>query len=144
MGAFKRVILAVDGSENSKRAVEIVKKLAESSALHVAVVHVVQPVYQTVGAYGYFEMPSLLEVQEATGHRILADTYAEFSETGVEVETHLVIGRIGEEICNLAKEGGYDLIVIGRRGISRLEEVVLGSVSEYVIRHSHLPVLIVQ
>lgn len=144
MGAFKRVILAVDGSENSKRAVEMVKKLAGNGSLHVAVVHVVQPVYQTVGAYGYFEIPSLLEVQEETGRKILADTYAELAETGAEVETHLVIGRIGEEICELAREGGYDLIVVGRRGISRLGEVVLGSVSEYVIRHSHLPVLVVQ
>lgn len=140
MEAFKRVVLAVDGSDNSKRAVDLAKKLAINGTRHVTVVHVVQPVYQTAGAYGV----SRLDMQEETGRKILADAEAALSETGAEVETRLLIGRIGEEICNLARDGGYDLIVIGRRGVSRLERVVLGSVSEYVIRHSDLPVLIVQ
>lgn len=140
MGAFKRVVLAVDGSDNSKRAVDLVKKIAQSGDLHVTVVHVVQPVYHTAGAYGV----SRLDMQEEAGRKILADAQAALSETGAEVETRLLTGKIGEEICNLANNGEYDLIVIGRRGVSRLERVVLGSVSEYVIRHSRLPVTIVQ
>ncbi len=144
MAAFKRILVAVDGSENSARAVEMVKSLSGDADLHVTLIHVVQPIYQAVGAYGYVNFSSLLELQEETGRTILSDAKALLDDANVAVDERLVVGNRGEEICNVAKAGNYDLIVIGRRGVSRLEEVVLGSVSSYVVHHSDLPVLIVQ
>ncbi len=145
MGLFRKVLVPVDGSENSTRAVETAKDLAASGKRDVTLIHVVQPVYQTVGPYGeYVDVASLISSQEEFGRKVLDESKELLEAAGVVVDTHLVLGRRGQEICKLAETGAYDLIVMGRRGISRLEEVVLGSVSEYVVRHSKLPVLIVQ
>lgn len=144
MGPFKRILVAVDGSENSIRAVETAKNLAEEGMQQIGLIHVVQPVYQTVGSYGYVDVSTMITTQTETGQRILAEAKELINDVGVEVDTRLVVGRRGQEICKFAKSGEYDLIVMGRRGLGRLEEVVLGSVSEYVVRHSDLPVLIVQ
>ena len=144
MGAFKRILVAVDGSESSDRAVDMAKRLCGEDGAHITLVHVVQPIYQAVGAYGYASFTTMLELQEETGRTILTEAKDMLEGANVTVDERLVIGNRGEEICNLAKEGEYDLIVMGRRGVSRLEEVVLGSVSSYVVHHSHLPVLIVQ
>ena len=66
------------------------------------------------------------------------------SEQGVKAEFAQIQGKPGRVICQLAKDWGADLIVMGRRGHSRLEEMVLGSVSNYVLRRSHCSVQIVQ
>jgi len=144
MGAFKRVIVGVDGSENSLRAVETVKKLLGNGDLAVTLVHVVQPVFDTVGAYGHIDGASLLPMQEERGRTILSDAKGILEKAGVACETQLVIGGRGEEICNLANSGEYDLVVVGRRGLNRIEELLLGSVSSYVVRHSRVPVMVVQ
>ena len=51
--------------------------------------------------------------------------------------------RPGEVICKLAEDESADLIVIGSRGIGTLRRTILGSVSDYCVRHAHIPVLVV-
>jgi len=61
---------------------------------------------------------------------------------GVVNEAHLREGRADEEIVVLAEELGADLIVIGSRGLGGLRRVLVGSVSDSVVRHAHCPVLV--
>ncbi|MEM3789229.1 MAG: universal stress protein, partial [Candidatus Bathyarchaeia archaeon] len=51
-------------------------------------------------------------------------------------------GHVVQEIVRAAEEGKFDLIVMGARGISRIKELILGSVSDGVIRHAPCPVLV--
>src|SRR5690606_22209244 len=104
MGTFRRVIVAVDRSENSFRAVELVRSLAGERDLEVTLVHVVQPVFQTVGAYGHVDGASLLSVQEEYGRTVLNDAQGILDAAGVKAQTRLIVGNRGEEICRLAKE----------------------------------------
>jgi nucleotide-binding universal stress UspA family protein len=62
----------------------------------------------------------------------------------IPVEFTHGIGEPGKKICNLAKSWGADLIVIGRRGYKGISEVLLGSVSNYVLHHAPCSVLVVQ
>ena len=128
------------------RALEVAKRLAKDGAARLTVVHAVQPTFQAVEVYPYVVLndPTGLNVKEEEGRRLLKEATAMLEEAGIHAESQLLIGSTGEEICRFAKSGEFDLIVLGRRGVSRLEEVILGSVSGYVVRHSHLPVLIVQ
>lgn len=144
MALFKKILVAIDGSENSKRALQTVIEMAADKEYKVTLMHVVQPVYQAVGGYGMIDMASLTSIQEGYGRDVLDESKEIMEKAHVQVDTQLVLGARGKQICELANSGEYDLIVIGRRGIGRLEEVVLGSVSSYVVRHSHIPVLIVQ
>ena len=63
----------------------------------------------------------------------------------MEYETHLEScqGSIGADIVKVAKSGDADFIVIGSRGLSQARRTILGSVSEYVVHHSRIPVIIV-
>ncbi|WP_071517403.1 universal stress protein [Geitlerinema sp. PCC 9228] len=63
---------------------------------------------------------------------------------GISVETQHQIGDPGATICKLATDWGADLIIMGRRGRQNWQEIILGSVSKYVLHHSHCSVLIVQ
>lgn len=62
----------------------------------------------------------------------------------IPVEIDCKVGTPGSSICDRAKKWGADLIVIGRRGNSGLKELLLGSVSNYVVHHADRSVLIVQ
>jgi nucleotide-binding universal stress UspA family protein len=64
---------------------------------------------------------------------------------GVEVaESHLVRGRPDREIAHLGEELGVGLIVMGSRGLGGVRRVLMGSVSDSVVRHAHCPVMIVR
>jgi nucleotide-binding universal stress UspA family protein len=63
---------------------------------------------------------------------------------GVTTEYRQIVGSAGRTICTVAREWQADLILIGRRGRSGLGEIILGSVSNYVLHHAPCSVLIVQ
>ncbi len=78
------------------------------------------------------------------GADILADGKKRGKAEGVQVKTLLKEGHIVEEILKAAGEGEFDLIVMGARGLSRIKEIVMGSVSDGVTRHAPCPVLLVK
>lgn len=66
------------------------------------------------------------------------------SSEGISIETQHKIGDPGATICQVALDWDADLIIMGRRGRQNWQEILLGSVSKYVLHHSHCSVLIVQ
>jgi nucleotide-binding universal stress UspA family protein len=90
------------------------------------------------------EVARVVKAARKAGRGILEDGKRRVEANGVDVETRLEEGHAVEEIVRLSKEGGYDLIVMGARGISRIREILLGSVSESVMHHAACPVLIVK
>jgi len=74
--------------------------------------------------------------------RILAESAEKVKAEGVEVDTILREGHAVHEIVKAAEEGKFDLIVMGARGLSRIKEIILGSVSDGVIRNAPCPVLV--
>jgi nucleotide-binding universal stress UspA family protein len=63
---------------------------------------------------------------------------------GVQADYEYAVGEPGKLICQLAKEHGVDLIIVGRRGRRGMSEMLLGSVSNYVVHHAPCQVLVVQ
>ena len=84
------------------------------------------------------------ECLQKVGANVLADGEKRVKAEGVTVEKLLKRGHAVEEIIKTAKEGKFDLIAMGSRGLSKIKELALGSVSEGVMRHSSCPVLIVK
>lgn len=60
----------------------------------------------------------------------------------VAFEVKLCGGKPGESICHTVKEGEMDLVVMGSRGMGAIRRTFVGSVSDYVLHHSHVPVII--
>jgi len=63
---------------------------------------------------------------------------------GIQADYEYAVGEPGKLICQLAKQHGVDLIIVGRRGRRGMSEILLGSVSNYVIHHAPCHVLVVQ
>jgi nucleotide-binding universal stress UspA family protein len=62
----------------------------------------------------------------------------------VELETDIAVGHPVEQIVHRAETDHVDLIVLGRRGMSRFEKMIVGSTSEKVLRYAHCPVMVVR
>jgi nucleotide-binding universal stress UspA family protein len=63
---------------------------------------------------------------------------------GAVAQAHLKIGGPVEEIVTLAEETGAGLILLGSRGLGEVGRALMGSVSEFVVRHAHCPVLMLR
>ena len=138
-----RILVATDGSREAELAVTTAADLAKStdSELHVLhvgevplVYHPERHAYQAEYEEHEKEAQQLLEAQ--------VDRIEGASAT--EAQAHLRMGRADEEIVELAQGIDAGLIGMGSRGQGRLRRVLVGSVSESVVRHAHCPVTIVR
>ncbi|MFB6172518.1 MAG: universal stress protein [Haloarculaceae archaeon] len=130
---FDRILVPVDGSDCATRAARLALELADRYGAAVDVV-VVAPAADERAADA-----------AAAGREILSAVAALAEETGggIDVETHYREGRPAAEITAFAAEHGTDLVVMGRRGRAGLDEHLLGTVTERVLRGSDVPVLTV-
>ena len=137
---YSKIMVAVDGSENSMRAVEQAAMLAEASGpecqvrlLSVIAIDVYSDmVYDPLEAHGDAQLEKIRPAIELCAKR------------GVHAEAFLLHGRPAEEIVRVAEDGRADLLVIGSRGLNALQELAIGSVSHKVIKHATCPVLVVK
>lgn len=145
---FKRILVAVDGSDVAERALEESIKLARELQAHLRVVYVVDIINISLGA----DFPYPAEMSEAIarrGQELLRKAGAVASKAGIPVETGLIeidtLGqRIPETIAADAEAWPADLIVIGTHGRRGLSHLFLGSVAEGVVRVATKPVLLIR
>jgi nucleotide-binding universal stress UspA family protein len=154
---FQKILVAVDGSEHSQRALDKAVEIAKSvnGMLLVFMVHqdTVAPVtnpemaVHMAGTIPDGPSPVLADMANQAAHefdeKFLAKAEAKVKASGVQVHTELVEGDPADEIVKRSKEG-FDLIVLGARGAGRLSKLFLGSVSDGVIKKASCPVLVVK
>jgi len=148
---FNKILVPIDGSEQSYRALNIDMDLAKRYLAKVTLVSVAQPYIVTSQ---YSPQPMLTPIPttsydeniENAHKKILANAYDEAKKINSEIKISkkLLNGRPADKIIEIAKEDGFDLIVIGSRGLGGIKEFFLGSVSDRVADHAPCPVLIVK
>ncbi len=136
---FEKIVLAVDGSQQSQKAVPLAIDIAKKSAADVVVVHVRE---HMVDLGGVWERES-----ESRARAIVDGACKELEGAGVTANAEIRrsldgSGRIAQEIIDTADEEEADLIVMGSRGVSNLRSLLLGSVAHKVLQLSSQPVLI--
>ncbi|MGD8507032.1 MAG: universal stress protein [Candidatus Bathyarchaeota archaeon] len=149
---FEKILVPLDGSEHSVRASDNAVKIAKKFNGKITLIHVysgMNPVFvsaitRETGIPDPKFLSKLDEAAREAGANILADGEERAKAEGVQVETLLSAGHTVEEILKTSKEGRFDLIVIGARGLSSIKEIFLGSVSHGVIIHARCPVLVVK
>jgi nucleotide-binding universal stress UspA family protein len=143
----KRIVVAIDGSSTSRRALREAVKLAKERRSALRIVHVVDLINVNV------ETPYNLTEYEAsvrkTGDQILKRAAAIADKAGVEANTRLLEvrqfrDRIANEIAREAKDWQADLIVIGTHGRRGFSHLFLGSVAESVMRIAPTSVLLIR
>ncbi|HOW17738.1 MAG TPA: universal stress protein [Phycisphaerae bacterium] len=137
---LKTILVAYDGSEPAERAFRFALELARAFQATIHVVAVASPPEPPTA----LEMAGLLE--SATEHfkHAFAGLRHEAQAAGVPMSTRIVAGHAAAEIVREATEQKADLVVMGRRGGSRIERWLLGSVSKRVLSYAPCSVTVVQ
>jgi len=139
---LKNLAVAVDGSKTSERAlamaIELGKALSASLTLvTVAPLHVVPAGTATA-------IPVIHDAEVKVHQELLNKLRDQVALSGLQVSTVLLDGFVAEELLRYLDEHPFDLLVMGARGLSAGQRFFLGSVSDAVVHHAKLPVLIVR
>ena len=164
----RKILVAIDGSETTRRVLEAVKELVlacgrngngahhgqlnghRHDGCEVTLLHVVPPYLDSVRV----RVPSLLEdlmdvegmlrtITVRQGEAVVEPAASLLEEAGIHPQVKVAIGSAGECICEEAARGGYDLVVLGRREAPPLLRLLAHPVMDYVQRHCRTPVMVV-
>ncbi|MCZ7528694.1 MAG: universal stress protein [Acidimicrobiia bacterium] len=140
----RRIVVGVDGSPGSEAAVRWCVEAAPALEAEVVVVHAVDlPIYP-VPPLGFVLPPQLDDEWRARIHETLEDEWcAPLREAGIPYRAVLVEGSPARALLDSVETAEADLVVVGRRGRGGLAELLLGSVSQHVVHHATVPVLVV-
>jgi nucleotide-binding universal stress UspA family protein len=140
-----RILVPVDFSANSDRALRYAATLAGQVGASVELLHVVQEF--TYGAYSEVYVPNMPDLMQEmindAATRLTSLKSVVFAH-GADVETAVFVGPPSTTIVDHAHAGGFDLIVMGTHGRTGLSHMFMGSVAERVVRTSRCPVLTVR
>jgi nucleotide-binding universal stress UspA family protein len=142
---MRRFLVAVDGSENSLRAVRQVIAFAPElrEAPHILLANV-QPVVVSGAVRTFVNADQIDSWYRSEGEKALAGARDLLAAAGLAHEHHIVVGDPAETLARMARERGCDLIVIGSRGMSAVANLIMGSVATRVLHLAEVPVLLVR
>ena len=144
MSRIEKILVPVDFSEHSAKALEMAVDLAKSFGASIQLLHCYQIQPAGVSPYGIVLPESFdRDLREAAG-RQLGEWRDKVAAQGVEVEASLSSMFPSLAISETASEAGTDLIVMGTSGLSGIKHVLLGSVAERTLRVAPCPVLTVK
>jgi nucleotide-binding universal stress UspA family protein len=147
---FTRVLVPVDGSDASGKALWTANEIAVRLGAELEFVHIIPDVPLTmadpVGVGGLvYDYEGWAEALEQEGERVIANAKATATAQKVHASKLRASGRrIAEVIVQAARTGGADLIVMGTHGRGGFDRLLLGSVAEGVAHHADVPVLLVR
>lgn len=142
---FQRLLVPIDGSENSFKAARYAVRLACQEQCEVIALHVVdEETAEDMADYANRPVGAILERMEKSGRSYLEDVEKIGEEAGVEVRVEVLVGIPHRQVLEFAARQEVDLIVIGTVGRKGPRRVLIGSVTERIIEHSSVPVLVVK
>ncbi|MGD0818033.1 MAG: universal stress protein [Methanomassiliicoccales archaeon] len=139
MTDVKRILVGIDGSSNSNRAASFAAEMASKLGASVTLLFVVAPSDHDMLAG---KSTSMDEGKSGFGEQRLKKADSILTDAGVNFDTEIEFGHAAEKIL-MVSERGYDLVVIGTRGLSAVRGFLMGSVSSQVSQHSKVPVVVV-
>jgi nucleotide-binding universal stress UspA family protein len=137
---FKRILIGFDGSSQAEKATEIGVSLAQSLDSKVLLFSVARPPEPAT----MVELSAMLDDAREHFEEKFKKIVQRAKELNVELATDIAVGHPVEQIVHRAETDKIDLIVLGRRGMSRFEKMIVGSTSEKVLRYAHCPVMVVR
>src|SRR5438552_2789426 len=148
---LKRILVPLDGSPLAESALAVAVRVAQASDGSIVLVRVIGvPTTYTPYIYGpdMAQSPSLaqdlLDTEQENAEKYMAEIARLDILAGIKVEPIIIPGTAGTAILNTIYEEKVDLIVMSSHGETGFKRLALGSVAQYVSRHSPVPVLVLQ
>ncbi|HEY7227509.1 MAG TPA: universal stress protein [Nitrososphaeraceae archaeon] len=140
---FANILVPVDGSDNSYRALDAALLLSEKLGSNVTVIHVMEEVPIThIGSEKLLK--EFLEAYRKENQDILSKCSEIATQKGLTINTFLLEGNPASAILNFSKKEKFDLVIMGRRGLGKFKELILGSISSKIVHHSPTAVLLIR
>ncbi len=140
---FSKILIPVDGSDNSYRALDAALLLSEKLGAKVTAIHVMEDI-PVLHIQSEKLLTELIDAYKKENQLILSKCSEIATRKGLSINTKLLQGNPGSTILAFCEKEKYDIVVIGSRGMGRFKELVLGSVSSKVVHHSSCPVMIIR
>jgi len=136
---FRKILLATDGSDHSEKSARYAVELAEKFKGTITIIHVVEEKLTKSEALNY---TSTTEKNSKVNEKIESMKVL-IKKTEIKFDTHVLYGKPGPLIVQYANNGSFDCVILGSRGLNKLQSFILGSVSNKVAKWVRCPVLIV-
>ncbi|ADJ27825.1 universal stress protein [Nitrosococcus watsonii] len=145
---FKIIIVPIDGSESSQRAARFGDSLAQATGRKMRFLYIFPATPSEIVGMSQLSREDIERSKEESARRALDKAHQAIGDAQRKTEEQVLFGDPAEEIIRyidyLGEQSEQPLVVMGRRGLSRIESLLLGSVSEKVIRYVNAAVTIVQ
>lgn len=143
--AKENILVPIDFSEHSKNALLNANEIAKTYEAKIHLLHIIEetmhPAFSLTGKSSIFDLIPGIEEDCRERTEKMAE---EIISSQINYEIHIKGGRAANDIIKFAKENSSDLIVISTHGLTGLEHMLLGSVTEKVVRMAHCPVFTVK
>lgn len=143
---MRNILLAFDGSDSSKRALQYVIDFARIHAATLEV-HLLNVQHEPL-LYGEYVTSAFIEQLQqsllAEANEVLVWPADQLKEAGIAHRTHTALGNVAEQVSSLTKQLQCDTVVMGTRGLGSFTGMLLGSVATRVIHEVPVPVLLVK
>lgn len=136
---INKILVALDGSKNSYRGLDMGIYLARQCNAKLVGIYVISNIPKTYHGLKYPEKPLLI-----VADNIMETAKIRCAQNGILFEKKIDFGDPGINITKFAKALNFDIILIEARGMNNLKEIFLGSVSNYVLHKSVIPVMIIK
>jgi len=139
-----KILVCIDGSESSQKALEEAAVIAQGcNVVEVSLIHVYDPSInatfpftETISAEQLKNFEIMMEEQKKERKKLLSKVSKFLKDKNIKSRTILEEGNPSHTIVNVAKDEGFDMIVIGSRGLGGLKKFFLGSVSNAVVQEA--------
>jgi nucleotide-binding universal stress UspA family protein len=138
---FRRILIAHDGSDGAVRALDTAIELAATLHADLSMISVEEDLPKYAETIGEFEDR---EVEESYFQRVGAQARARAALRGIELQHKIIAGHEVKAIVEYARENGFDLLVVGFTGHSRIYEHIWGGTSQNLARMAPCSVLVVK
>ena len=140
---FTNILVPVDGSDNSYRALDAALLFSEKLGSNITVVHVMEQVPIThIGSEKL--LSEFLEAYKKENQDILSKCSEIATQKGLTIKTLLLQGNPASVILDYSKQEKFDLLIMGSRGMGKFKELILGSVSSKIVHHSPCAILLIR
>ena len=140
---FANILVPVDGSDNSYRALDAALLLSEKLGSNITVIHVMEEFPIThIGSEKL--LSEVLEAYKKENQDILSKCSEIATQKGLTIKTVLIQGNPASVILDYSKKENFDLLIMGSRGLGKFKELILGSVSGKIVHHSPCAVMLIR